>query len=459
MKAHVVTYGCQMNEYDTHLVQSQLVSLGADMVDSIDEADFVLLNTCAVRGKPVDKARTVLGQLRKMKAQRPLVVGMMGCLAQLEEGQQIARKFEVDVLLGPGSLLDIGAALESNERFWGLQFKDELHEHIPPPPTGKLQSFLTIMRGCDHRCTYCIVPKTRGPQVSRSPDDILRELDMQLAAGVQEVTLLGQNVNAYGVDQGAKLNGYPSFADLLRLVGRSGVRRIKFTTSHPMNFTEDVAAAMAETPAVCEFIHLPVQSGSSRVLRRMAREYNREKYLQHIADIRKHIPNAVLATDIIVGFPGETEEQFQETLSLYDEVQYDSAYMFIYSARPGTPSYKHFEDMPREVKTERLQRLIARQKHWSALKNAEREGTIQEVLIRGDAYNSDFLEGHTRGNHPTVVPKAIGADGPGIYQVRIDQATPHVMYGKILDAEGQELPEVPKLAPEAAEMSSPLPMV
>ena len=458
MKAHLITYGCQMNEYDTHLVQSQLVSFGADIVGSVDEADFVLINTCAVRGKPVDKVRSVLGDLRKQKQKRPLVVGMMGCLAQLEEGQQIARKFEVDVLLGPGSLLDIGKALESNERFWGLQFKDELHGHIPPPPAGRLQAHLTIMRGCDHHCTYCIVPTTRGPQVSRSPDDILRELDLQLAAGVQEVTLLGQNVNAYGVDGGARLAGYPSFADLLRMVGRSGVRRVKFTTSHPMNFTEDVAAAMAETPAVCEFVHLPVQSGSDRVLRRMAREYTREKYLEHIAQIRRHMPHAVLATDIIVGFPGETEEDFADTLSLYDAVGYDSAYMFIYSARPGTPSYKHFADLPREVKTERLQRLIARQKEWSNRKNAEKVGTVQEVLLRGDAHESGFLEGHTRGNHPTVVPKAVGADGAGIVQVRIEHATPHMMYGKILGEGGQPLPELPRFTPEAAALSSPLQM-
>ncbi|MBZ9712114.1 tRNA (N6-isopentenyl adenosine(37)-C2)-methylthiotransferase MiaB [Deinococcus multiflagellatus] len=458
MKAHLITYGCQMNEYDTHLVQSQLVSFGADIVDTVDEADFVLINTCAVRGKPVEKVRSVLGTLRKTKAQRPLVVGMMGCLAQLDEGQQMARKFGVDVLLGPGSLLDIGKALEGNERFWGLAFKDELHDHIPPPPTGKLQAHLTIMRGCDHHCTYCIVPTTRGPQVSRHPDDILRELDTLLAAGVQEVTLLGQNVNAYGVDGGARLGGYPSFAGLLRLVGQSGVRRVKFTTSHPMNFTEDVAAAMAETPAICEFVHLPVQSGSNRVLRRMAREYTREKYLSHIDEIRRHLPGAVLATDIIVGFPGETEEDFQETLSLYDEVGYDSAYMFAYSARPGTPSYKHFEDLPREVKTERLSRLIARQKDWSARKNAEKVGTIQEVLLRGDAHDPAFLEGHTRGNHPTVVPKAIGADRAGIYAVRIEHATPHMMYGKILDAQGRELPEVPRLDPASAALSAPLAM-
>lgn len=462
MRAHLITYGCQMNEYDTHLVQSQLVSLGADIVSSVDEADVVLINTCAVRGKPVEKVRSLLGDLRKIKAQRPLVIGLMGCLAQLDEGQQIARAFGVDIVLGPGSLLDIGRALEGNERFWALNFRDELHGHVPPPPQGTLQAHLTIMRGCDHHCTYCIVPTTRGPQVSRSPDDILRELDMQLAAGVQEVTLLGQNVNAYGVDQGAQLAGYPSFANLLRLVGQSGVRRVKFTTSHPMNFTEDVAAAMADTPAICEFIHLPVQSGSNRVLRRMAREYTREQYLKHVADIRRHLPHAVLATDIIVGFPSETEADFQDTLALYDEVGYDSAYMFIYSPRPGTPSYTHFEDLPREVKTERLGRLVARQKEWSARNNATKVGTVQEVLLRGDAHSSGFLEGHTRGSHPTVVPQAVGADRPGVYRVRIEHATPHMLYGRTVDAAGHDLPLIPATAdtarPEAAALTAPLPM-
>ncbi|WP_293910573.1 tRNA (N6-isopentenyl adenosine(37)-C2)-methylthiotransferase MiaB [Deinococcus sp.] len=459
MRAHLITHGCQMNEYDSHLVQSQLVSLGADMVGSVDEADFVLVNTCAVRGKPVDKVRSLLGELRIQKSRRKLVVGMMGCLAQLEEGQQIARKFEVDVLLGPGSLLDIGAALESNERFWGLQFKDELHDHIPPAPQGKLQAHLTIMRGCDHHCTYCIVPTTRGPQVSRHPDQIMRELDSLLAAGVQEVTLLGQNVNAYGFDAGAKLAGHPSFADLLRQVGSSGIRRVKFTTSHPMNFTEDVAVAMAETPAVCDFVHLPVQSGSDAVLRRMAREYTREKYLTHIGQIKRHLPDAVLATDIIVGFPGETEADFQDTLSLYDEVGYDSAYMFIYSPRPGTPSYKHFQDLPREVKTERLQRLIVRQKDWSARRNARFQGTVQEVLLRGDAHTAGSLEGHTRGNHPIVVPRAIGAAGAGLYQARVTATTPHMLYGELVGADGQTLPLMPNLEPAAAGMINPLPMV
>lgn len=441
-KAHIITYGCQMNEYDTHLVESQLVSMGVDMVDSVDSADFVLINTCAVRGKPVDKVRSVLGDLRIMKKQRPLVVGMMGCLAQLDEGQDIARKFDVDVLLGPGALLDISKALENNEKFWSLQFQEELRDFIPPAPQGKLQAHLTIMRGCDHHCTYCIVPTTRGPQVSRHPDHIMKELDMLLEAGVQEVTLLGQNVNAYGIDQGQRVAGTPSFAELLRMVGKSGIKRIKFTTSHPMNFTEDVVLAMRDTPAVCDFVHLPVQSGSSRVLRRMAREYTREKYLEHIATIKQHLPNAVLFTDIIVGFPGETEEDFQETLSLYDEVGYDNAYMFIYSARKGTPSYKHFEDLPREVKTERLQRLIEKQKEWALRKNKAYEGRDVEVLLRGDAFDASHLEGHTRGNHPILVPKVDGYTSSGIYTVRVEHTTPHTFFGKFVGPDGQTLEPV-----------------
>ncbi|GGJ56815.1 tRNA (N6-isopentenyl adenosine(37)-C2)-methylthiotransferase MiaB [Deinococcus roseus] len=438
-KAHIITYGCQMNEYDTHLVESQLVALGMDMVDSPDHADLVLLNTCAVRGKPVDKVRTVLGLLRKEKQKRNLVVGMMGCLAQLEEGQQIARKFEVDVLIGPGAILDISKALENNKRFWSLQFKEELHDFIPPAPVGKLQAHLTIMRGCDHHCTYCIVPTTRGPQVSRHPDLIMKELDMLLAAGVQEVTLLGQNVNSYGIDQGERVPGTPSFAELLRMVGSSGIRRVKFTTSHPMNFTEDVAQAMAETPAVCNYVHLPVQSGSNKVLRRMAREYTIEKYLEHIAAVKKWMPDVVLATDIIVGFSGETEEDFQQTIDLFDEVGYDQAYMFAYSARPGTPSFKHFDDLPREVKIERLKRLIEHQKAWAMKKNSAFVGKDVEVLLRGDATDPSLLEGHTRGNHPIFVPKVPDHEQAGIYTVRVSHATPHSMFANFVDAQGELL--------------------
>jgi tRNA-2-methylthio-N6-dimethylallyladenosine synthase len=430
MKTNIITYGCQMNEYDTHLVKSELASLGAEFVDSWQEAQFVLVNTCAVRGKPVEKVRSLLGELRREKTKRSLLVGMMGCLAQLEEGQQIARKFDVDVLLGPGALTEIDKALEAKSKFWDLSFRDELTHHLPPAPQGVLSAFVSIIRGCNHHCTYCIVPATRGPEVSRHPDLILREVEQLKAAGVLEVTLLGQNVNSYGNDQ----PGFPRFGELLRLVGRAGIPRIKFTTSHPVNFTDEIITAIAETPQVCQYIHLPVQSGSNRVLRRMAREYNRQWYLDRIRAIRQAIPQVVLSTDIMVGFPGETEEDFQETLSLYDEVQYDSAYMFIYSPRPGTPSYQHFQDLPRELKVERLQRLIERQKEWSYQKNQTWVGRTLEVLVRGTARNDGYAEGHTRGNHPTLIPAA-QAPRPGLYQVAIRQATPHMLFGEVVGAE------------------------
>ena len=430
MKTNIITYGCQMNEYDTHLVKSELVSLGAEFVDTWQEADLVLVNTCAVRGKPVEKVRSLLGELRKQKETRNLMVGMMGCLAQLEEGQQIARKFEVDVLLGPGALTEIGKAIESKNKFWDLSFRDSLTHHLPPAPQGTLSAFSSIIRGCNHHCTYCIVLTTRGPEVSRHPDLILQEIEQLKAAGVLEVTLLGQNVNSYGNDQ----VGFPKFGELLRMVGRIGIPRIKFTTSHPVNFTDEVIAAMAQTSQVCNYIHLPVQSGSNRVLRRMAREYRVEWYLDRIRAIREAMPEVVLSTDLIVGFPGESEEDFGETLSLYDQVQYDSAYMFIYSPRPGTPSYKHFQDLPREVKVERLQRLIERQKEWSFKKNQSWVGKTVEVLIRGVAKDDGYAEGHDRGNHPILVP-ASQAPRPGLYQVEVKQATPHMLFGQVVGTE------------------------
>jgi tRNA-2-methylthio-N6-dimethylallyladenosine synthase len=371
--------------------------------------------------------RSLLGAFSQEKKRRPLLVGMMGCLAQLEEGQELARRFGVDILLGPGALTQIGAALEAQGTFWDLTFHEELRDHRPPPPQGSLSAFVTIIRGCNHHCTYCVVPKTRGPEVSRPPEEILAELEELRRAGVLEVTLLGQNVNSYGKDQ----PGYPSFAELLRLAGSVGIPRIKFTTSHPINFSDEVIAAIAETPAVCRYIHLPVQSGSDRILRRMAREYRRDWYLNRIQAIREALPDVVLSTDIMVGFPGETEEDFQETLSLYDEVGYDQAYMFIYSARPGTPSYRHFEDLPREVKVERLKRLIEKQKEWSYRRNQAWVGATVEVLVRGSAKEAGYVEGHDRGNHPVLLP-AEQAPRPGLYPVRILQATPHLLFGEVV---------------------------
>jgi len=441
VRAHVITYGCQMNEYDTHTIRSELVAGGHQLVDHADDAELLLINTCAVRGKPVEKVVSLLGQLRKEKqAGRDLTVGMMGCLAQLEEGQAIAEKFAVDILLGPGAITDIVPAVEAlgrgAERYESLRFKTDLDTLIPPAPDA-LTGFLTIMRGCDHHCTYCIVPQTRGPEVSRPVASILAEAEAMRDAGVQEVMLLGQNVNSYGL----KDDGLPSFAELLQRVAQVGIPRVKFTTSHPMNFTSDVIDVIAAEPNVCNYIHLPVQSGSDRVLRRMAREYRRERYLEIIREIRAKVEDVVISTDVIVGFPGETEEDFDQTLSLFDEVAYEHAYMFVYSARPGTPSAERFDDMPKQLKVERLQRLIDKQKRFAYEANQRWLGREMRVLVREIQGEGDYAVGHSDQNHTVLVPKE-QVRRLGLHGVTVEHATPHTLYGSVVGATAEAVPLV-----------------
>ncbi len=439
MRANIITYGCQMNEYDSHTIKSELVAGGHYVVDHPSDANLVILNTCAIRGKPVEKVITMLGELRKEKRNgRQLTIALMGCLAQLQEGQDIAKKFGVDILIGPGAITDILEAVEKIEsgqkRFSSLIFKSGLDTHITPAPNS-LTGYLTIMRGCNHHCTYCIVPETRGPEVSRPVSAIMQEANAMKEAGVKEVYLLGQNVNSYGKDD----KSLPSYAQLLKMVAEIGIPRVKFTTSHPMNFSSDVIDAIAENDNICNFIHLPVQSGSNKVLKRMAREYKREEYLDIIREIRAKINDVVISTDIIVGFSGESEEDFEQTLSLYEEVQYDHAYMFIYSARPGTPSYKHFDDMPKKIKTERLGRLIERQKHWSLISNKRFEGKTVRVLIKEEGKRGEYVMGYSDQNHTVLVP-AEQINNKGLYTVRVDSATPHTLYGTV---EGYKTESIP----------------
>lgn len=429
MRAHIVTFGCQMNEYDTHAIQSELAGIGYSFTEDYRQADLVLVNTCAVRGKPVEKVQSLLGELRKEKRRRPLTLGLMGCLAQLPEGRRMGKKFGVDIMLGPGAITEIVPAIERG-KFQSFEFKRELQFYSPPPPVGAVTANLTIMRGCNHRCTYCIVPMTRGAEVSRPAEDIINEARALKDAGVVEVTLLGQNVNSYGLEPGtgarrALIDGYPSFAGLLRMVGRVGIPRVRFVTSHPVNFDDEIIEAIADTPSVCQYIHLPVQSGSNRVLKRMAREYTREFYLDRVRKIRCLLPDATISTDIITGFPDETESDFEETLSLYREVRYDAAYMFIYSEREGTPAERHFPDMDRAVKTERLGRLLELSKEISLERNRQWIGREVEVLVNGPTEESGFVQGHTRGNHVTVIE---GDIKPGIHRATVVHATPNRLY-------------------------------
>ncbi len=438
MRAHVITFGCQMNEYDTHTINSELVAGGHLLVDHASQADLVLLNTCAVRGKPVEKVVSLLGDLRKQRqAGRDLKVGLMGCLAQLDEGRELADKFAVDLLIGPGAITSVLAALgelEGGARVERRGFDVELHDHQPPPPGG-LSGFLTIMRGCNHHCTYCVVPTTRGPEVSRRPEAILAEAEAMVAAGNCEITLLGQNVNSYGLDK----PGLPGFPELLRLIARTGVERVKFTTSHPMNFSSELIDVIAEERAVCNYIHLPVQSGSDRVLRRMAREYRRERYLDIVREIRDKVEGVVISTDVIVGFPGETEDDFEQTLELYQEAAFEQAYMFIYSARPGTPSHKHFEDLPRELKTERLGRLIELQKRQSLTANQRLVGSGLRVLVTEVGRDEGYVVGHSDQNHTVLVPSG-QLTGLGLAEVTVERATPHALYGSLVGTRAEAFP-------------------
>jgi|ERR1041384_480013 len=449
MLAHVVTFGCQMNEYDSHAIRSELAGIGYSFVDSFREADLVLVNTCAVRGKPVEKVQTLLGELRKEKSKRRnLTIALMGCLAQLPEGQRMGRRFGIDIMLGPGAITEIVPAIERG-KFQSFEFKRELQFYSPPPPRAALTANLTIMRGCNHRCTYCVVPATRGPEVSRPADDIINEARALKDAGVVEVSLLGQNVNSYGMVPGtgsrrAFMPGYPSFAELLRMIGRVGIPRVRFITSHPVNFDDEIIEAIADTPAVCRYIHLPVQSGSNRVLKRMAREYTREFYLARVRKVRELLPDATISTDLISGFSGETEEDFEETLSLYREVRYDLAYMFIYSEREGTPAAIHFDDIERRVKVERLSRLIELSKEICLEQNQRWIGRDVEVLIDGPAEEEGFVQGHTRGNHVALIN---GELAPGIHRVRVAHATPNRLYCA-------SHPEVLKLDIERAQVPS-----
>ncbi|MCC6311479.1 MAG: tRNA (N6-isopentenyl adenosine(37)-C2)-methylthiotransferase MiaB [Trueperaceae bacterium] len=438
MRAHVITFGCQMNEYDTHTIQSELVAGGHELATHPADADLLLLNTCAVRGKPVEKVISVLGDLRKQRSEgRDVTVGLMGCLAQLDEGREVAQKFGVDLLVGPGAITDLLEALEeygslrSGERggmIERLGFQAELHDYQPPAPRG-LSGFLTIMRGCNHHCTYCIVPDTRGPEVSRARESVMREAAAMRAAGLAEVTLLGQNVNSYGMGQ----PGMPSFPELLRAVADLGFERVKFTTSHPMNFTSELIDVIATHPNVCNYIHLPMQSGSDRVLRRMAREYRIERYLDIVREIREKVAEVVISTDIIVGFPGETEEDFQATLAAAETAAFEQAYMFMYSARPGTPSYKHFTDMPREIKVERLQRLIEAQKARSLAANEVLVGKTLRVLVKDLGRDSRYAVGHSDQNHTVLVP-AESVTSMGVKDVTITGATPHALHGEVVGA-------------------------
>jgi len=430
------TYGCQMNEHDTEVMKGLFEQMGYQATEDKEQADVILLNTCAIRENAEDKVFGELGHLKGLKAQKPgLILGVCGCMSQEEAvvGRIMQKHAFVDLIFGthnihrlPTLLKDAVFSKEMVIEVWSKE--GDIIENLPKKREG-IRAWVNIMYGCDKFCTYCIVPYTRGKERSRRPQDVLAEVRDLARLGFQEITLLGQNVNAYGKD--FEDIDY-KFGDLMDDIRKIDVPRIRFTTSHPRDFDDHLIEVLAQRGNLVEHIHLPVQSGSSEVLKRMSRKYNREHYLELVGKIKTAIPDVVLTTDIIVGFPGETDEQFEDTLSLVREVGYDSAFTFIYSPREGTPAAGMEDNVPMEVKKQRLYRLNEALNEFSKASNERLSGQIVEVLVEGESKNNpDVLSGRTRTNkliHFTGAQDLIGK----MAYVKVTHAQTWVLKGKIV---------------------------
>ena len=394
-RVYIETYGCQMNVADTELMLGVLGRDGYTAVSTPEEADVMLVNTCAVRDNAEQRVLGRVGELQRYKREGG-VLGVVGCMAQRLGPRLLEQAPKVDLVVGPDAYRNLPGLLgdaQAGERKADTAFRSwEHYEDVPAVRDLAATAFVTVQRGCDYKCTFCIVPYTRGPERSRTLEDVVREVRTLAGSGVSEVTLLGQTVNSYR-------NGPHDFADLLRAVGAvDGIRRVRFTSPYPTDFTPRVIEAMAVTAEVCEHVHLPVQSGSNAVLRRMLRRYTRERYLEVVADLRRAMPGITFSTDIIVGFPGETEEQFQETLSLVTEAALDDAYTFRYSVREGTPAVRIRDHVDGDVAADRLNRLIEHVRAQARRKNMARVGERHEALVERPARRGDLLLARTRTN-------------------------------------------------------------
>ncbi len=435
-KLFIETYGCQMNVADSEVIASVMKMAGYDVAQSLEEADAVLLNTCSIRDNAEQKIVNRLEYFRTLKRKRPhLIVGVVGCMAERVKDDLIAHH-GVDLVAGPDAYLSLPqlfAAVEAGEKAINVELSttETYRDIIPSRICGNhISGFVSIMRGCNNFCTYCIVPYTRGRERSRDLESILQEVADLRQKGYKEVTLLGQNVNSYRSERpdGSVLD----FPTLLRTVARSAPdMRIRFTTSHPKDMSDATLQVIADEPNVCRHIHLPVQSGSSRILKLMNRKYDRKWYLERVAAIRRIIPDCGLSTDIFSGFHSETEEDHQQSLSLMEACQYDSAFMFKYSERPGTYASKHLpDDIPEEVKIRRLNEIIALQNRLSAEANARCVGREYEVLVEGTSKRSrEQLFGRTEQNRVVVFDRGSHRVGD-LVRVRITGSSSATLLGE-----------------------------
>ncbi len=420
---HVTTFGCQMNEHDSERMKGMLTSLGYAEAAERSQADLILFNTCSIRESADSRFIAHLGEAKRLKSEDPeRVVGVGGCWAQSVKDEVFERFPFVDVAFGPGQINRLAEFLTSDSLTAQGYFEFESFSgHLPAKRARDFQGWLQISQGCNCMCSYCIVPSTRGREQSRDPAELVAEVERLAADGVTEVTLLGQNVNSYGRDLPPEAR--IRFSDLLRQVDAvEGIERIRYTSPHPKDMREDVILAHAELRALCEHIHLPLQSGSSTVLKRMRRTYNRERYLDRVALIREHVPDCALTTDIIVGFPGESDDDFEATLEVVDEVGYDGAFTFIFSPRRGTEAANLPEQIPHAVKRERMGRLVELVQRRARERAQRFVGRTMEVLVEGPS-RTDASRLRGRGRHN----KTVNFDGvaePGeLVLVEIESAT------------------------------------
>jgi tRNA-2-methylthio-N6-dimethylallyladenosine synthase len=435
---YVRTFGCQMNEHDSERIAGLLAADGLEPAAGLEDADVVVLNTCCIRENADNKLYGHLGHLHALKAARPdLQIAVGGCLAQKDREEIVARAGHVDVVFGTHNLAHAPALLREAART-GAPVVEILEEHeaypsaLPARREVDHAAWVTIQIGCDNSCAFCIVPQVRGAEVSRRMGDVVREVEELARDGVSEVTLLGQNVNSYGRDLGAG-QWRPQFADLLRAVDAvEGIRRVRYTSPHPKDLRPETVVAMAEAESVCPHLHLPLQSGSDRVLAAMHRGYTADRYLDRLADARAGIPDLAVTTDIIVGFPGETEADFEATLAVVEEARYDAAYTFLFSPRPGTEAATMTADfVPDDVAARRMARLVDAVDRHALVKHRARVGRVEEVLVEGPSKKDPAVRSGRTAQNKLV--HFVGDVPAGAYaEVEVTYAAPHWLRGDLV---------------------------
>lgn len=433
------TYGCQMNEHDTEVMAGILTEMGYESTSDTSEADIVLLNTCAIRENAENKVFGEIGHLKPLKLENPdMIIGVCGCMSQQESvvNRIMQKHQQVDLIFGTHNIHRlpelIKEAMFSKAQVVEVWSKEgDIIENLPKVRHGKIKAWVNIMYGCDKFCTYCIVPITRGKERSRKPEDIIQEVRHLAAQGYKEITLLGQNVNAYGKDF---VDEDYRFGDLMSDMHKIDIPRVRFTTSHPRDFDDHLIEVLGKAGNLLDHIHLPVQSGSSEILRKMNRKYTRESYLELVQKIKESMPDATLTTDIIVGFPNETEEQFEETMTLMEEVGFEAAYTFIYSPRDGTPAAAKKDDVPMEVKKQRLYRLNELVNAQSRASMENHIGQVVKVLVEGESKKDEtVLAGYTERNKVVnfAGPKSIIGE---IVDVKITEARTWSLNGELVES-------------------------